>query len=140
MRGFRKVRKIMALGLAPALLMGIVPVSTVLASPDIEEIVKTSTYGLTDDFVLFDFTEKEIMKSLQAELSDGCISFSDSSYSQRNDSIALRDENILDSYINTGIISDSSIAEAIRKRKIYPCSFGSGLKMTGIDNFIEMLS
>ncbi|MEE0835101.1 MAG: translation factor GTPase family protein, partial [Clostridia bacterium] len=86
------------------------------------------------------YTEKEIMKSLQAELSDGCISFSDSSYSQRNDSIALRDENILDSYINTGIISDSSIAEAIRKRKIYPCSFGSGLKMTGIDNFIEMLS
>ena len=63
MRGFRKVRKIMALGLAPALLMGIVPVSTVLASPDIEEIVKTSTYGLTDDFVLFDFTEKEIMKT-----------------------------------------------------------------------------
>lgn len=84
-------------------------------------------------------TEKEIMESLQSELSDGCISFSDSTESQRNDSIALRDENILDNYINTGIISDLAVAEAIRQRKIFPCFFGSGLKMTGIDSFIGML-
>ncbi len=84
-------------------------------------------------------TEKEIMESLQSELSDGCISFSDSTESQRNDSIALRDENILDNYINTGIISDLAVAEAIRQRKIFPCFFGSGLKMTGIDRFIGML-
>ncbi len=85
------------------------------------------------------YTEKELMKSLQSELSDGCINFSDKTGSQKNDNIALRDENILDSYTNTGIISDSSVVEAVRQRKIFPCSFGSGLKMTGIDSFIDML-
>ncbi len=58
------MRKIMALGLAPALLIGIVPAPTALASSqDSDEAVKTSAYGLTDDYVLFDFTEKEIMKT-----------------------------------------------------------------------------
>ena len=57
------MRKIMALGLAPALLIGIVPAPTALASSqDSDEAVKTSAYGLTDDYVLFDFTEKEIRR------------------------------------------------------------------------------
>ena len=48
------MRKIMALGLAPALLIGIVPAPTALASSqDSDEAVKTSAYGLTDDYVLF---------------------------------------------------------------------------------------
>ena len=58
------MRKIMALGLAPALLIGIVPAPTALASSqNSDEAAKTSAYGLTDDYVLFDLTEKEIMKT-----------------------------------------------------------------------------
>lgn len=47
------------------------------------------------------------------------------------------DEAMLESYLETGYIHLSQIKNAVRERKIFPCFFGSALKLQGIDQFLQ---
>ncbi len=80
----------------------------------------------------------EIISLLNSKLDDGCVDFSDKDNIYEN--IAFCDETLLNIYSENGTISDSDISEAIRQRKIYPCMFGSALKLDGIEAFLDCLS
>lgn len=47
------------------------------------------------------------------------------------------DEKLLEQYLETGEITKSEIAKRIAKREIFPCFFGSALKLIGVDEFLE---
>lgn len=89
-----------------------------------------------------------LMEELRQQLSEGCIHFgskgrsADISHLTNEgfyDAIAMRDESLLESYIENGSIEDEAISRAIRERNIFPCYFGSALKLVGIESFMEGL-
>ena len=83
-------------------------------------------------------TRETLMEEICAQLSPHCVDFS-----QDPDSIceaaAMCDEALLDTYLETGIVTDNNIRELVANRKLFPCCFGSGLKLQGIDTLLDVL-
>lgn len=77
----------------------------------------------------------EIVTELRRELSGSIADFSTESVKMED--IAGADEELMREYFDTGTVLDSSIAVAIRERRLFPALFGSALKMTGIKEFLE---
>lgn len=80
-----------------------------------------------------------VIQELKAELSDGIVDFCDSEQESLCENIAVCDEEIMHTYLESGEIDTSAVAEAVRVRKIYPCFSGSALKMEGVESFLKAL-
>ena len=59
--------------------------------------------------------------------------------SQLLEDISVCDEELLEKYLETEEISTSDIRKVIKERKLFPCFFGSALKMTGVEEFLHGL-
>jgi small GTP-binding protein len=89
-----------------------------------------------------------ILAQLQAELSDGCVAFDTPAMTAvstelpagADEEIALHDEKLLDSFLETGELADDSVRDLIQQRAIFPCYFGAALKLDGVDNFLAGLA
>ena len=80
--------------------------------------------------------EKEtILEKLRRELGDGFADMESPDY----ESLALCDEALLDEYLESGVISNSAMADAISRARIFPCWFGSALKLEGVEEFLRGL-
>ena len=77
-----------------------------------------------------------LMDDLRAHLSGACVDFTDPDPEQ----IALCDEAALEQYLDTGALPDETVRALIRGRKLFPCLFGSGLKLTGVDELLAALT
>lgn len=80
----------------------------------------------------------QLLKDIKNQLSSSCVDFS----TKDNDfyeSVAVCDDDLLERYLEAGdeAVSCEMIASLINQRKIFPCFFGSALKMQGIDIFLE---
>ena len=53
------------------------------------------------------------------------------------ESLAMCDEELLEKYLETGEVSEEELASLIADRKVFPCYFGSALKMNGVENLIR---
>ena len=82
-------------------------------------------------------TRQEIMKELKAELSPAVCDFSTKENTAED--CAGADEALMAEYFEFGALSDASITDAVYESKIFPCFFGSALKMIGIDDLISAL-
>jgi translation elongation factor EF-G len=51
--------------------------------------------------------------------------------------LAMCDENIMESYLETMELEAVQVRRAIQERKIFPCYFGSALKLTGVEEFLK---
>lgn len=86
-----------------------------------------------------DGTDKgRLIGSLKERLDDRCMDFSNNKYDEEE--AAVCDEILLKEYFEKGSTKQSSVAEAVRRRRIFPCYFGSALKIEGIESFIKGLS
>ncbi len=79
---------------------------------------------------------REIMEMLDSELDGGCVDFSEKSGKFYED-VAMTDEKALDLYLARGRISEDDIRELIFERKVFPCFFGSALKLRGVKEFMD---
>ena len=79
-----------------------------------------------------------LLRQLTATLSAECVDFS-ASQETRDEALALCDEAALEQYLDTGALPDETVRALIRSRKLFPCLFGSGLKLTGVDAFLAAL-
>ncbi|WP_099204091.1 translation factor GTPase family protein [Scatolibacter rhodanostii] len=79
---------------------------------------------------------KEMIQKLSENIVDFTVENNDNFFEQ----LALCDEELLKLYLTSGNITEKSIAKSIQKRKVFPCFFGSALKLTGIQEFMEALS
>ena len=87
-----------------------------------------------------DGTQKDqLLKELQERLSSGCIDFGEKGSDEFYEMIAMEDEALLDHYLESGEITESKIREMIAERKIFPCFFGSALKLQGVNEFLSKL-
>ena len=78
----------------------------------------------------------EIMTQLQAQLSPACVDFGADALDEQ---IAMCDEALLEVYLETGTVTDANIRGLIEGRKLFPCCFGSGLKLDGVEEFLNCL-
>lgn len=53
------------------------------------------------------------------------------------ESLALSDEIVMEQYLENGVIEETQIQRLIQERKVFPCFFGSALKLWGVDAFLE---
>ena len=87
-----------------------------------------------------DDTDRDhILKLLKKELSEGCLDFGnrDEAFTEE---LAMADESTLDYYMEHDTVPDTEIRRLIRERKIFPCYFGSALKLEGIEEFLTAFS
>ncbi len=83
--------------------------------------------------------EKEkLMQQLQEELSPGCVDFC-ADFDQIAENAAMCDEALLENYLESGIVTPGNLRGLIAKRKLFPCCFGSALKLQGVDRLLEIL-
>ena len=87
-----------------------------------------------------DIAEKnriDIANELRKVLSPAIADFS--TESAKAEDCAAADERLMAEYFDTGAILDSSLADAIAACKLFPCFFGSALKMVGVKEFLLAL-
>ncbi len=87
-----------------------------------------------------DFARKsreEIIENLNSELDGEFVDFGDET--AMSEGLALCSESMMEKYLGGETIDEREIAEAIKLRQVFPCFFGSGLKLDGIDEFIDAL-
>ncbi len=87
---------------------------------------------------------KLILEDLKKRLSDGCVDFNGiSELENAEDSclenLAMCEEGMLEEYLEKGSIEKNSIVQAVRARKVFPCYFGSALRLEGVEEFMEGL-
>ncbi len=86
-------------------------------------------------------TDKDkLMMELKEQLGDGCVEFGAAESESFYDQLAMCDEIMMEEYLEKGQISTSYIGEAIKERKVFPCFFGSALKLDGIEKFMEAIA
>ena len=87
-------------------------------------------------------TDKDVLLSnIQKNLDDKCINFNTEAESKNEflESVALCDEKLMETYLDEGDIQTEYIIEAISERRIFPCFFGSALKLEGVEEFLKGL-
>ncbi len=87
-----------------------------------------------------DNADKErVITELKTKFSDGCVDFGSNDKDEFYENIALCDEALLNQYYETETIKTDAIINCIKDRKIFPCLFGSALKLTGVNAFLDCL-
>ena len=86
--------------------------------------------------------KNHIMENLKSRLDTNCVDFSDYEKSDDNflENVATCDENVLENYMDTGEISNEEISNLIAERKVFPCFFGSALKLDGIELLLNAMA
>lgn len=83
-------------------------------------------------------TDKEkLLEELKKRLEDGCIEFGQDESEEFYDQLAMCDEALMESYLEIGEIHTVQIAKGIKERKVFPCFFGSALKLEGVEAFMQ---
>jgi len=80
-----------------------------------------------------------LLEQLRNLLSDSVVDFSFPSAID-TEAVALTDEALLDKHLAEEPITEADIASVIAKRKLFPCFFGSALRVTGIKELIDGLN
>ena len=83
-------------------------------------------------------TDKQLlMTELKNRLDGNCLDFScDRDIEEWQEQLAMCDERLLETYLEEGSVMEEEIPVLIRERKVFPCFFGSALKMTGVEAFL----
>lgn len=81
--------------------------------------------------------KEALLAELKERLADGCISFKENPTEEFFESAAMEDEAAMEEFLSSGTLKEETITELIAQRKIFPCFFGSALKMEGIESFLE---
>ena len=79
-----------------------------------------------------------LLAELKARLDGGCTDFS-LPPDQLAEEAAMCDEALLERYLETGEVPEEDLTGLIRRRKLFPCFFGSALKLEGVDALLEAL-
>lgn len=83
-------------------------------------------------------TDKDVVfQNIRKKLDGDCVDFSSG---DRDEQIAMADERLLDTYLDSGMVEVEDIIEAILDRKIFPCFWGSALKLSGVQELLDALN
>ena len=78
-----------------------------------------------------------VLAGLKQHLGSGCVDFSGERDESFREEAAVCDESVLERYLETGVLTDGDLRRMVGKRKLFPCWFGSALKLEGVSEFLE---
>ena len=81
---------------------------------------------------------EKLLTQLQEQLSPGCVDFS-GDFEEIAESAAMCDEALLENYLESGTVTVGNLRGLIAQRKLFPCCFGSALKLTGVEELLAVL-
>ena len=79
-----------------------------------------------------------LLAQLQDQFGSGCLDFS-APREEIAENAALCDEALLESYLASGRVTDGNLRELIGHRRLFPCCFGSALKLEGVEALLHLL-
>jgi len=80
-----------------------------------------------------------LLEDFRKHFGEGFVDFTDSAAAEFMENIAVCDEQALDTFMESGKIPQKEIIRLIAQRKVFPCFFGSALKLSGITEFLDKL-
>ena len=84
--------------------------------------------------------KQQLLDELKKRLSQGCVDFDKEQHEEEFlENIAVCDESLLEEYLETGEVKQEEIPKLIKERKVFPCFFGSALKVIGVEELLEGL-
>ena len=93
-----------------------------------------------------DTDREKLLGEIQAKLDGACLEFDSGAEEnggrafQREawlEELSMCDERLLDEYLETGELAEISVAKAIAERHVFPCYFGSALRMDGVEELLD---
>lgn len=78
-----------------------------------------------------------LLKELSEQLDSSCVDFSDENREDFFETLAVCDEALLNSFLENGKLEPDMIKMAIAGRKIFPCFFGSALRLFGVEELLH---
>lgn len=97
-----------------------------------------------------DTNQAKLLQELREKLGEGCQDFcagftadiageTKNSICYDTEELAMCSEALMEEYLEKGVLEDRRIAEAVLKREVFPCFFGSALKLEGVERLLEGL-
>ena len=102
------------------------------------ESYRVPTFLFINKMDLPGLEKQALLTQLQRQLSPNCLDFT-LPRDKLDENAALCDEALLEAYLSGGEVTDGNLRSLIVRRKIFPCCFGSGLKLTGVDTLLDIL-
>ena len=81
---------------------------------------------------------QELLAQLNRRLGEGSVDFG-AEQADRDEALALCDENLMDRMLDAGQLQDADLIPAIARRHAFPCWFGAALKLEGVDALLDGL-
>ena len=81
-------------------------------------------------------TKDELMNNITKHFSEHCVNFEDE---ELNEKIAMCSDELLEEYLSTNVVKQENIQQAVFERKLFPCVFGSALKLNGIEKLLDTI-
>ena len=78
--------------------------------------------------------QAQILAELGERLSEGCLPID-----RTSEEVAMCSEKLMSELLEQGEMSDLAIASAVANRQLFPCCFGSALRLEGVDEFLSLL-
>ena len=79
-----------------------------------------------------------LLSELRRRLSDGCVDFG-AAPEELWEEAAMCSEDAMALYLDSGTLSDETLRDLIASRRLFPCFFGSALKLQGVDELLDGL-
>ena len=80
--------------------------------------------------------QERLLEELRAKLDDNCVDFT-SEKDVLFDALSMCSEEIMEQFLEKGEVESESTKQAVQERKVFPCYFGSALKLAGVEAFLE---
>ena len=77
-----------------------------------------------------------VLQDLKANLSENCVDMTPRD--SLLEDLAVCSEEALEHYMETGDLPDEMLSHMVRQRKLFPCCFGSALKLQGVEEFLDL--
>ena len=99
--------------------------------------------------------QEKILAGIQNQLSGNCVDFTplvgaaateskgaalEADMQEAMEAVAICDEELLNSFLTDGRISQEQLREKIAERKVFPCLFGSALRLQGIEALFSAIA
>ena len=77
-----------------------------------------------------------LLSELKERLDEGCIAFDQEESTETLEELAMTDEKVLDYFMEHESIRKEDICRLIKERRVFPCYFGSALKLEGVQELL----
>ena len=97
------------------------------------------TFLFVNKLDITDRTKAQLLSEIQCVLSPQCVDFTNDEAPEFFESCASCDEQLMEEFFATESVHKEGICKAIAKRRIFPCLFGSALKMKGVTELLSAI-